>query len=288
MSSFSGDRGAELRQIFFESAQEILQSINEQALRLEKHPDDLEALRSLRRAVHTLKGDAAACGFRELSHLAHEFEDALVAENLAQSAATVETALTAADVFGEMLEAYSTGKAVSTAKTLQEMIKRLAKPDGATTRHKTRAKPKTASSTAKPIASGKNGAKKRTQKTGKAAQPAPAAEISADPALAEASAPHDAEPHWTEYEQVAIDAAQHRAEPLYRVRLAIDANCAMLEAGLQIVHKVLTRAGAVLAFSPATAKELEASRRIHAVVSSTEAQPTLARKCRVPGIEIGR
>jgi len=47
--------GAELRQIFFESAQEILQSINEQALRLEKHPDDLEALRSLRRAVHTSK-----------------------------------------------------------------------------------------------------------------------------------------------------------------------------------------------------------------------------------------
>lgn len=131
MSSFSGDRGAELRQLFFESAQEILQAMNEQALRLEKHPDDLEALRSLRRAVHTLKGDAAACGFRELSHLAHEFEDALVGEDLAQSAATVETALTAADVFGEMLEAYSTGKSVPTAKTLRHMIARLAKPAAA-------------------------------------------------------------------------------------------------------------------------------------------------------------
>ena len=105
MSSFSGERGAELRQIFFESAQEILQSMNEQALHLEKRPDDIEALRGLRRAVHTLKGDAAACGFRELSHLAHEFEDALVGENMEQSAATVETALTAADVFAEMLEA---------------------------------------------------------------------------------------------------------------------------------------------------------------------------------------
>jgi two-component system chemotaxis sensor kinase CheA len=286
MNPFSGDRGAELRQIFFESAQEILQSINEQALRLEKHPDDLEALRSLRRAVHTLKGDAAACGFRELSHLAHEFEDALVGENLAQSAATVETALTAADVFGEMLEAYSTGKAVPTAKTLQQMIARLAKPDEVTAPHKTRAKPKTASSTAKPIASGNRGAKnkKRTQKTEKAAQPAPASESGADPALAEASAPQDTEPQWTEYERVAIDSAQHRAEPVYRVRLEIDPNCAMLEAGLQIVHNILTKAGAVLAFSPATAKDLEASRKIHAVVSSTEAQPTLARQCRVPGI----
>jgi two-component system chemotaxis sensor kinase CheA len=287
MNPFSGDRGNELRQIFFESAQEILQSINEQALRLEKYPDDLEALRSLRRAVHTLKGDAAACGFRELSHLAHQFEDALVGENLAQSAATVETALTAADVFGEMLEAYSTGKAVPTAKTLQQMIARLAKPDKAATPLKTKAKAKTAPSTAKPIASSKNGAKnakKRKPKTGNATQPASSAEGSADPALAETSAPRDTEPQWTEYEQLAIDAAQHRAEPVYRVRLEIDLNCAMLEAGLQIVHNILTKAGSVLAFSPATAKDLEASRRIHAVVSSTEAQPTLARKCRVPGI----
>jgi two-component system, chemotaxis family, sensor kinase CheA len=130
VSSFSGDRGAELRQIFFESAQEILQSMNEQALRLEKRPDDIEALRSLRRAVHTLKGDAAACGFRELSHLAHEFEDVLVGENLAQSAATVETALAAADVFSEMLEAYSTGKRVASAESLRKLIQKLASPEG--------------------------------------------------------------------------------------------------------------------------------------------------------------
>jgi len=291
MSTFSGDRGAELRQIFFESAQEILQAINEQALLLEKHPNDLEALRTLRRAVHTLKGDAAACGFRELSHLAHEFEDALAGENLAQSAATVETALTAADVFGEMLEAYSTGKAVPTAKTLLQMIAKLAKPtETAASKetvasNKTKARPKTVSAAAKPSASAKKGAKNTTEKTKKkAAQPASASETSADLTSTEAIAPYDAEPQWTEDEQVAIDSAQHRAVPVYRVRLEIDPNCAMLEAGLQIIHNILTKAGAVLAFSPATAKDLEASRKIHAVVSSAEAQPTLARKCRVPGI----
>jgi len=285
MSSFSGDRGAELRQLFFESAQEILQAMNEEALRLEKHPDDLEALRSLRRAVHTLKGDAAACGFRELSHLAHEFEDALVGEDLAQSAATVETALTAADVFGEMLEAYRTGKAVSTAKTLQKMIARLAKPAEVAAPGKTKTKPKGGSSTAKPSASAKNGAIKSAQKTKKTTRSAPEAETTvAVLAAEEESEPRDEEPRWTEYEQVAIDSAQHRAVPVYRVRLVIDLNCAMLEAGLQIVHNILTKAGAVLAFSPATAKDLEKSRQIHAVVSSSEAQPTLARKCRVPGI----
>ncbi len=277
MSSFSGDRAGELRQIFFESAQEILQAMNEQALRLEKHSDDLEALRSLRRAVHTLKGDAAACGFRELSHLAHEFEDALVGENLAQSAATVETALAAADVFGEMLEAYQTGKAVSTAKTLRQMIARLAQPAEAAVSGKKSSSPR---------AKSKEGATKITKKTKE--PPAQAASsnggAATHPPSAKTIASPDEKPSWTEYERIAIDSALHKPVPVYQLRLEIDPNCAMLEAGLQIVHNILTKAGAVLAFSPATSQDLETSRRIHAVVSSKEAASTLARKCRVPGI----
>ena len=69
--------GAELRDLFFETAQELLQALNDGALKLEKAPDDLEVVREIRRHVHTLKGDAAACSFRELSEAAHEFEDAL-------------------------------------------------------------------------------------------------------------------------------------------------------------------------------------------------------------------
>ena len=80
MTQFSDDRGDELRELFFETAQELLQSLNDEALRLEKHPDDTESVRSMRRTVHTLKGDAAACGFRELSELAHELEDALAVD----------------------------------------------------------------------------------------------------------------------------------------------------------------------------------------------------------------
>ena len=125
MSSLSDDRGEELRQIFFESAREILQSLNEEALRLEKYPDDLEALRSLRRAVHTLKGDSAACGYKELAHLAHEFEDVLSGEDLTQSASTVETALAAADVFSEMIEAYRNGTQAPTGEQLRKLIAQL-------------------------------------------------------------------------------------------------------------------------------------------------------------------
>ena len=98
MSRSSDDRATELRELFFESAQELLQALNDEALKLEKKPGDIEAVRSLRRAVHTLKGDAAACGYRELSELAHEFEDVLALEiGTAAHAEVAEVALAAAD-----------------------------------------------------------------------------------------------------------------------------------------------------------------------------------------------
>ena len=287
MSSFSGDRGAELRQLFFESAQEILQSMNEQALRLEQRPDDLEALRSLRRDVHTLKGDAAACGFRELSHLAHEFEDALVGENLTQSVATVETALTAADVFGEMLEAYRTGKDVASAKTLQQMIRRLAQSanpsaqrSAKTSGAKGAANSKTAKGAKPSTKSGAEPSKAKATTGNQSETPIDSAAVSGSPS-AKVPAPNA---QWSEYETIAIDSAQHRSAPVCQLRLDIDPNCAMLEAGLQIVRNILTKAGEVVAFAPDTVEDLAASRKIHAVLVTQESPATLTRKCRVPGI----
>src|SRR5580704_18634307 len=95
----------ELHQLFFESAGELVQKLNEEAMQLEKSPGDTETARSLRRTVHTLKGDSAACGFRELSELAHEFEDVLSLDTAA-AASVPEIALRAADVFAALQEAY--------------------------------------------------------------------------------------------------------------------------------------------------------------------------------------
>ena len=107
MSFLPDDRASELRELFFESAAEILQNMNEAGLALEERPADKENLRSVRRAVHTLKGDSAACGFRELSELAHELEDVLTPELAKENAALIpEVVLTAADTFHEMLAAY--------------------------------------------------------------------------------------------------------------------------------------------------------------------------------------
>jgi two-component system chemotaxis sensor kinase CheA len=125
------DRMSELRQLFFESAGELVQTLNEEAMRLEKFPGDAETARSLRRTVHTLKGDAAACGFRELSELSHEFEDVLTLENTAAAALVPEIALRAADVFAALLESYQRGTKLPNIQSLREDIARLAHPTAA-------------------------------------------------------------------------------------------------------------------------------------------------------------
>ena len=129
--SQNDERMTELRELFFESAQELLQALNDEALKLEKHPGDSEIVRSLRRIVHTLKGDAAACGYRELSEVAHELEDALALESAAAHASLAEVAFTAADLFSAMLSAYRKRAKLPSREPLRKMVKKLAaEPDG--------------------------------------------------------------------------------------------------------------------------------------------------------------
>ena len=125
MNHPSDERGAELRELFFETSQELLQALNDEALKLEKHPGDEEIVRVIRRTVHTLKGDSAACGLRELSELAHQFEDALSLEGTATQAAVAEIAFAAADVFAEMIAAYRSGKKVPSTRSLSKKIEEL-------------------------------------------------------------------------------------------------------------------------------------------------------------------
>ena len=125
MTNPPDERGAELRELFFETSQELLQALNEESLKLEKHPGDEEIVRSIRRTVHTLKGDSAACGLRELSELAHQFEDALSLESAAAHRALAEIAFAAADVFTEMLASYHHGGPMPPTEALRQRITEL-------------------------------------------------------------------------------------------------------------------------------------------------------------------
>ena len=125
MTNAPDERGQELRELFFETSPELLQALNDEALKLEKKPGDEEIVRSIRRTVHTLKGDSAACGLRELSELAHQFEDALSMEGSATQAAVAEIAFATADLFAEMIAAYRKGSKPPSTKKLSKRIEEL-------------------------------------------------------------------------------------------------------------------------------------------------------------------
>ena len=136
MSRPPDDRSGELRALFFESAAELLQSLNEAGLELEARPADEEVIRRVRRAVHTLKGDSAACGYYQLSELAHELEDVLSPQvGQARGTKLAEAVLGAADCFSAMLAAYQRNIEPPPADALRILIRTLLAVPAAVTNH---------------------------------------------------------------------------------------------------------------------------------------------------------
>ena len=126
MSFVPDEQSFELKELFFETATELLQSLNEEGLKLEQRCGDAEVVRETRRTVHTLKGDAAACGFEALSNLAHELEDVLTPDVATSSKGKLaEIVLQAADVFSAMLTAYRASEPIPSAAAVREEIRRL-------------------------------------------------------------------------------------------------------------------------------------------------------------------
>ncbi|HEX4784716.1 MAG TPA: chemotaxis protein CheA [Candidatus Sulfotelmatobacter sp.] len=243
------ERGLELRELFFETSQELLQALNDEALKLEKKPGDEEIVRVIRRTVHTLKGDSAACGLRELSELAHQFEDALSLEGTATQAAVAEIAFAAADVFAEMIAAYHRGKKLPSTKTLNKRIADL---------------------TAAPAP----GKPKRTRKS--------AVKTSSDKAATHRTS-HRAASQWTEYENLAMIRAQAGGQDVYHVVVKIDPHCAMPIAGRQLVHNAVGVMGPILAVRP-DAKSPAAAKQVEFVIASVQTAEQIAAKCRIPTI----
>lgn len=63
--------------VFIDEAREYLQILNEKLLVLESHPGDLDAIREIFRAAHTLKGMSATMGFTHMAEVTHLMESAL-------------------------------------------------------------------------------------------------------------------------------------------------------------------------------------------------------------------
>lgn len=67
----------EMLEVFALEAEEHLQIISANLQILEQNPAEREALATIRRSSHTLKGAAGVMGFKTTSHLAHRMEDLL-------------------------------------------------------------------------------------------------------------------------------------------------------------------------------------------------------------------
>ncbi len=253
MTNPPDERGAELRELFYETSQELVQALNEEALQLEKNPGDEEIVRSIRRTVHTLKGDSAACGLRELSELAHQFEDALSLEGSASHAAVAEIAFATADIFAEMIAAYRKGTKLPSTKSLSKKIQEL---------------------TAAPR-NGKAASKKTAGKTSKAKNhtPKPSTKSPAESAAA----------LWTEYERLAMSKAQASGQDVLHVVAKIDPHCAMPIAGRQLVHNAVATMGPVIAVRPES-KSPAATKFIEFVLASVQTPQQIAAKCKIPTI----
>lgn len=89
---------AEMLEIFAMEAEDHLRNINENLEKLERSPNDREALLEIRRSSHTLKGSAGIVGLKRLSSLAHKVEDLLdhVSENEIEGNAEIFQLLLAA------------------------------------------------------------------------------------------------------------------------------------------------------------------------------------------------
>lgn len=95
---------------FFEEAQEHVGSLEALLIAVDIHAPNEEALNAIFRAVHSVKGGAAAFGHRHLADFTHDFEsilDRVRKRKLALTKPMVDVFLKAGDAIGEHLDALS-------------------------------------------------------------------------------------------------------------------------------------------------------------------------------------
>lgn len=97
---------SEYKELFLSESQEHLQAMNQHLLALEQRPDNEEAMNSVFRAAHTLKGMASTMGYEQMAQLAHALEDLLDAvrqHRLMPSPAWFDLVFGAADALQTLL-----------------------------------------------------------------------------------------------------------------------------------------------------------------------------------------
>lgn len=77
--------------VFFEETDTYLGTLNDDVLKLEENPEDIEVLNAIFRSAHTLKGMAATMGYETMAKLTHQMENVFELLKNAEIKATHDT-----------------------------------------------------------------------------------------------------------------------------------------------------------------------------------------------------
>lgn len=104
---------ADLLGVFLEEAEEQLQHLDDGILELEKNPDNMDIIKEVFRAAHTLKGSSATMGLMAIADLTHAMEnllDCLRSETLKVTENVIDLLLDSIDALRTLVSQVSQGQ----------------------------------------------------------------------------------------------------------------------------------------------------------------------------------
>ncbi len=109
---------------FIVEANEFLQQLDQDLIKLEQTPEDLELLNSIFRAVHTIKGNASFLGFAKLTRFTHQLEnvlDKLRSGDMAVTPDIMDLVLEGIDTMRALIENLTDESQVDVTATMQKL-----------------------------------------------------------------------------------------------------------------------------------------------------------------------
>ncbi len=110
---FSEQEVHQLKETFYAQSAELMESLVQQLLELERAPDNEHCLLEIRRVIHTLKGDSRSVGLSSLADLVHRVEDILVPiteKHRAPDQSIIALLFQCADAFQHILQESRAGR----------------------------------------------------------------------------------------------------------------------------------------------------------------------------------
>ncbi|MFC4023887.1 chemotaxis protein CheW [Oceanobacillus longus] len=113
-------------EVFLDESREHLQAVNDNILKLEKQPQDLNLVNEIFRSAHTLKGMAATMGYEDIASLTHKMEnvlDLIRNHKLTVSTAIIDIIFSAIEYLEDMVSTISEGQ--DGKKDVSELVQQL-------------------------------------------------------------------------------------------------------------------------------------------------------------------